>query len=68
METDACGQPIQRSYLIAITSRGMRLNRSESDSNKICGGGIYEVVARNSVVEWLRGLGIDFNVEQNPAE
>jgi hypothetical protein len=67
LEKDECtGQAIQNSYLVAITSRGMRLNRGEG-GNKICGGGgIYEVVARHSLVEWLRGLGIDVNVLQKP--
>jgi hypothetical protein len=69
VEMDECTQqPVQKNYLIAITSRGMRLNRSEADSTKICGGGgIYEVVARRSVLNWLRGLGIDIAAQEKPA-
>jgi hypothetical protein len=69
VETDECTQqPVQKNYPVAITSRGMRLNRSEADSTKKCGGGgIYEVVARNSVVKWLRELGIELAIHDKPA-
>jgi hypothetical protein len=69
VEKDECtGQAIQRNYLVAITSRGMSLYRGEVDRNKNCGGGgIYEVVARRSVLTWLRGLGIDVAVHDKPA-
>ena len=63
MEGDACGRPARRGYLVAITSRGMRLLRSEPD--KPCGGGgIYEVVARRSVLDWLARNGAVVDVRR----
>lgn len=61
-ESDSCSRTVLRSYLVGITSRGMRLLRSEP--NKPCGGGgIYQVVARRSVFDWLESLGISIDLQ-----
>ncbi len=58
IEKDACERFVRHSYLVAITSRGMKLRKGEG-GNKACGGGgIYEVVARKSVLRWLAELGV----------
>lgn len=61
-ESDSCSRTVLRSYLVGITSRGMRLLQSEP--NKPCGGGgIYQVVARRSVFDWLEGLGVSIDLQ-----
>ena len=46
-------------YLVAITSRGM--NIGQPNKNLPCGGGgIYEVVSRRSVQDWLTRFGVRF--------
>lgn len=65
-ESDACKNPLKRSYLIAITSRGMELRNTEIGNRPCGGGGIYEVVARTSVLNWLSDLGVSPVIHKEP--
>lgn len=63
--TETCNRVQKSYYLVAITSRGMQLRSDESTEGKPCGGGgVYEVVARQSVIDWLRANGVAVDVEK----
>ncbi|GAA6213248.1 hypothetical protein NBRC116602_29890 [Hyphomicrobiales bacterium 4NK60-0047b] len=49
-------------YLVGITSRAMYL-REQNSHIKCGGGGIYEVVGRNSILEWLNKNDVVLNLD-----
>ena len=60
-----CNKIQYKNYLVGITSRGVNLTRR--NSTKPCGGGgVYEVVARNTVMSWLRGHGVNPKIASLP--
>lgn len=61
--TERCNKIEKSHYLVAITSRGMELRSDESTGKPCGGGGVYEVVARRSVLDWLRGNGVVVDLE-----
>jgi V8-like Glu-specific endopeptidase len=63
-EDDGCGGRRSVSYLVGITSRGIKLKSSDGFNKKCGGGGVYEVVARKSIASWLQGLRVPFVVPE----
>jgi len=66
--TDKCGAVEYADYLVGITSRGMWLDQREESGKRCGGGGIYQVVARYPILDWLRRSGVAIDPVTAPLE